>query len=100
MNFEQEKEKIQKLERNVPVSKLKVGDIVGPEERYITTTGTYIDIGRKCEVIRLNKKTITVKLCGVTHNLMRIPRKAIVCHYLSPKNGRCVVPKFGRLIAT
>jgi len=80
------------LERNIPITEIKVGDIIAPEERYITSAGYYFQVGKRLDVIRVNLKSITVK-CEFGN--VRISKKAALVKY----NGGYVetIPKFARV---
>lgn len=91
------------LERNLPIEKLTVGDIVSPEGKYITSKGYYFTMGTGFRVKRINQKSVSLAPlnnngndCGnkwVEGDIIRISRRVIEQCYLDQKE---VEPLFAR----
>ena len=86
------------LERNLPIEKLIVGDIVSPEGKYITSAGYYFTPGTGFRVKRINTKSVSLAPLSTDGTFkekgtVRINR--LVTEY-SCLSSREVAPRFAR----
>lgn len=82
----------------IPISDLKVGDIVVPVENYFTTAGYWIN-RVPIKVIRINKKSVTFDMYSDTHGKSRIkiPKKTKIGHSMFSRDSGEVKPEFYKL---
>ena len=86
------------LERNLPIEKLNVGDIVSPEGKYITSKGCYFTPGTGFRVKRINTKSVSLAPLSTDgafkeKETIRINRLVVECRYYSNIE---VAPLFAR----
>ena len=70
------------LERNLPVEKLKINDLVATEKQYMTSEGCYMPVSCGLRVKRFNRKSISFEVLSgenfAADRIVRIPLVAII----------------------